>query len=385
MLKKVYNLLFIIAFLAILSVPLLLADYSGGEVSENENRYLADFPKLMADGKFNESFTAECESWFRDHMGLRKELVMANAALQYHGFQRMLNTDAYYIGASGDINYATHDMLQDYAHANLRTDKSVANIGNGYQTVSNWLDAQGIPFYYVQCYDKHSIYPEQFMDTVNQYGDISKTDQILSYLETNTTVKAINLKQPLLDSKGMYEVYSNWGDPSHWTPRGAYIGYQYIMEYINNDMGEAFRVLAESDYEITVTDQSIRRNWISFEEDMLEKFTLKAPQAQTQDKAVMGKWAEDERHRVFSNEHAGNDTKLLLMCDSYFNNYLVDDFAESFSEVWVVWGDYTDELPEIVEFYQPDLVIYECAERVDRSYSVYNLAQALNEQKDLVD
>lgn len=383
MFKKVYNLLFILAFLAVLAVPLIFADYSGGEISENENRYLADFPKLTIDGKFNENFTAECETWFRDHMGLRQALVMTNAKLQYHVFHRMLNTDTYYIGANGDINYATQDMLQDYAHNNLRKDSSVKNIGDGYQTVSDWLAQKDIPFYYVQCYDKHSIYPEQFMDTVYQYGSTSKTDQIITYLKSNTTVNTIDLKPVLLESKADYEVYSNWGDPSHWTERGAYIGYRHIMEALNADQGGALRVLDESDYEITVTDQSIRRNWISFEEDMLEKFTLKAPQAQAGDKAVMGQWAEDQRHRVFVNEQAGNDLKLLLMCDSYFNNYLVEDFAESFSEVWVIWGDYTDELPEIIDFYQPDLVVYECAERVDRSYNVFNLAQALKE-KDLV-
>lgn len=383
MFKKVYNFLFILAFLAVLAIPLIFADYSGGEISENENRYLADFPKLTVDGKFNESFTAECETWFRDHMGLRQKLVMANAKLQYHVFHRMLNTDAYYIGTNGDINYATQDMLQDYAHNNLRVESTVAYIGNSYQTVSNWLAQKDIPFYYVQCYDKHSIYPEQFMDTVNQYGEISKTDQVITYLKNETTVKTIDLKPVLMEGKANYEVYSNWGDPSHWSERGAYIGYQHIMQTINADWDGTLRILEESDYEITVTDQGIRRNWISFEEDMLEKFTLKSPQARTGDKAVMGQWAEDQRHRVFVNESCNNNQKLLLMCDSYFNNYLVEDFAESFSEVWVVWGDYTDELPEIIEFYQPDLVIYECAERVDRSFNVANLANELKE-KDLV-
>ena len=51
--------------------------------------------------------------------------------------------------------------------------------------------------------------------------------------------------------------------------------------------------------------------------------------------------------------------------------------AESFGEVWLVWGDYTPDLPKIVELCEPDVVIYECAERVDRSYAVCDLAQAL--------
>ena len=70
--------------------------------------------------------------------------------------------------------------------------------------------------------------------------------------------------------------------------------------------------------------------------------------------------------------------KLLLMCDSYFNNFLISDLAESFGEVWLVWGDYTADLPQIVELYDPDLVIYECAERMDRSAAIVALAEQLN-------
>ena len=67
----------------------------------------------------------------------------------------------------------------------------------------------------------------------------------------------------------------------------------------------------------------------------------------------------------------------MIMCDSYFESYLRDDIAESFHEVWLVWGDYTGSLPEIVELCNPDIVIYECAERVDRSENVVALAKEL--------
>ena len=44
----------------------------------------------------------------------------------------------------------------------------------------------------------------------------------------------------------------------------------------------------------------------------------------------------------------------------------------------MVWGDYTTSLPEIVDLCKPDIVIYECAERVDRSGAICDLAQRLN-------
>lgn len=380
MFKKIYNLIFIVAFLAVLAVPLALTDFSSGGISEDENRTLSDFPALTVDGKWNSAFTQEFETWFMDHMGLRQKLITANATLQFRVFDRLLEKSNFHIGRNGDLNYADADMLQDYAHMNLRTEEEVAQIGQSYQAISDWFGAQGIPFYYVQCFDKHSIYPEQFTDKIKQVGDISKTDQVISYLQTQTTVNTISMKQLMLDAKEKYEVYSNWGDPTHWTERGAFLGYQYIMETLNADRDTPFPVLQESDYDITVYQGGVTLNQVIHEDDYLETFALRSPKATQADKSVMGKWAEDQRHSVWKNPDAGNDTKLLLMCDSYINSFIIEDLAESFSEVWLVWGDYTPELPEVAELFQPDLVIYECAERVDRSDEVCELGAALQEK-----
>lgn len=274
MLKKIYNISFIVIFMAIISLPLIKANWTSGGISEDENRYLAEAPKLTVDGKFNEKFTSEVETWFMDHMGYRKQLIDYNAKMQYEVFGKMLTNSNYYLGRNGDVNYATDEMIMDYAHLNLRTEEEVAQIGDSYQVISDWLEEKGIQFYYVQCWDKHSIYPEQFMSSVNQIGDISKTDQVIDYLRENTTVNELSLKEVLIDNKQNYEVYSNWGDPTHWTDRGAYIGYKYIMEAINKNNDNKYMILQEEDYNITIEDKGITLNGFIHEEDMLEVFSL---------------------------------------------------------------------------------------------------------------
>lgn len=381
MLKKIYNISFIVIFMAIISLPLIKANWTSGGISEDENRYLAEAPKLTVDGKFNEKFTSEVETWFMDHMGYRKQLIDCNAKMQYEVFGKMLSSSNYYIGRYGDINYATDDMIKDYAHINLRTEYYVAQIGDSYQVISDWLEEKGIQFYYVQCWDKHSIYPEQFMTYVNQIGNISKTDQVISYLRNNTTVKEISLKEILVESKKDYEVYSNWGDPTHWTDRGAYIGYKYIMEEINKFNDNKYKILKEEDYHISINDMGITLNGFIHEEDMLEEFTIKNPKAKKVENEVLGPFAEDQRHSVWVNPYVDNDTKLLLVCDSYINSYIVEDFAESYSEVWLIWGNYTEQMDELIEMYSPDIVIYECAERVDRSYSVKEFAKKIKKSQ----
>lgn len=380
MVKKIYSIVFIVLFIAIISLPLIKADWTSGGISEEENRYLAEAPKLTVDGKINDKFTAEVETWFMDHMGYRKQLIDYNAKMQYEVFGKMLSKSNYYLGRYGDVNYATDAMIMDYAHLNLRTEYEVAKIGNSYQKVSDWLSEKGIQFYYVQCWDKHSIYPEQFMASVNQIGDISKTDQVINYLRENTTVKELSLKETLIDNKKDYEVYSNWGDPTHWTHRGAYVGYKYIMQGINKYNDNRYKILEEEDYNILICDMGITLNGFIHEEDMLETFSLKEPMADEVDKSIMGQYADDERHSAWENPEVNNDTKLLLVCDSYINSFIVEDFAESFSQVWLIWGDYIEDMESMIELYDPDIVIYECAERVDRSDSVVELAELLDEK-----
>ena len=87
--------------------------------------------------------------------------------------------------------------------------------------------------------------------------------------------------------------------------------------------------------------------------------------------------AEDVRNNRWVNPEGGNGEKLLLMCDSYIDGFIDDDLAESFSEIWLVRADHTGKLPAIVEMFQPDVVIYECAERVDRSNAICELAENL--------
>ena len=373
MFRKINNSVLACCFLAVLFVPLLFTRWESGGVSEEENRNLAQFPSFVVDGSFNLSFTKEFETWFMDHMGFRQKLITANKSLMQDVFDRSLTTSDWKIGKTGDSIYAPDAIVRDFAHANLRSAEEVAKIGNSYQAISDWLEERGILFYYVQCVDKHTVYPERFISYVKQLGDISKTDQVLEYLQNETTVSSIYFKQPLLDNKTKYDVFSHWGDPTHWTHRGAYISYRYMMEQINNDLPSPLKILTESDYHITYQTNYSSNN----ESEQTEVFTIQNPKAQRGDVTVMEQWAEDHRHSVWKNPEVGNDKRLLVMGDSYFNNYLIDDIAESFGEVWLIWGDYTANLPEIVELYNPDIVIYECAERVDRSSSVCNLSQEL--------
>ena len=375
---KAIKIVFIVLFVGMLALPFVFANRGGAAVSEEENRTLNQRPSFIEDGSLNVAFTYDYEDWFLDNLGFRSQLTDLYAKMQYYVFNNIFDTDMY-MGRNGDTIYATDEMITDYQHLNLRTEEEVSRIGESYQVVSDWLKAQDIQFYYVQCYDKHSIYPERFMEHVNQDGQVSKTDQVIGELKNNTTVNVISLKDTLLDNKMEYDVFSHHGDPSHWSYRGAFLCYQHIMQEINAQNDNQFKVLQEEDYSISICDQGkFLKGDIHFE-DYQEAFALKNPIAEKTDAAVLQQFSNDVRHSAWVNQNAGNDTKVLIVGDSYVDNYILDSLAESFSRTYMIWGDYTSQMTDMIEVCQPDIVIYECAERVDRSGAICELAERLNE------
>lgn len=377
--KKVLYITFITVFFGVLLIPLLCTSLTGSVVSEAENRLLAARPKIYDDdGNLNKNVTLDFEAWFEDHVGFRSDLVLANARFLYYGFDVLTNTGDCYLGPNGELNYATWNMLQDYAHVNLRSEEELEEIAASYQIFNDYLEGQGIQYYYLQCWDKHSIYPEYFMDSVIQYGNVSKTDQIMDALINDTSVDVILIKEMFLSQKDEYDFFSVWGDASHWTERGAFVAYQALMEEINAHNNEKYLILQEDDYEITLTDQGSELFGGIHQEDYLEKFSLKEPKAyRTEEEPLFLSPHQRESRTIFVNDHVDNDDVLLVIGDSYIDHYIIDDLAESFSKTVMVWGEYTREIERLVEYYHPTIVINENAERSDETSNMVAAAKTL--------
>lgn len=375
MCKKI-NSIFLGLVVVIFLLPCIFTK-QGGTASGDENRVLSKRPSIFhEDGSFNKIICTQFEEWVNDNVGFRKSFVGANTWIQYYLFSNLAENDMY-LGEEGELNYATKDMLRDYQHLNLYPQEQQEEIAVAYRDIQTWLEQQGIRFYYMQCFDKHSIYPEQFMGTVNQYGEISKTEQLLNTMQENG-VNVISVKEVLIEEKARAEVYSVWGDPTHWNRHGAHIGYLELMRVINAQNDNRYKVLQEEDFDITLTDQGNVFNGVVHKEDWQKSYRLKEQQAvEAQNVDWLGDFATDERHHVYTNDVCGNDTKLLIVGDSYLENYLLDTLAESFGVVMFVQADHTKRFDEIIEQTEPDIVVYECAERCDRS----GLIQAFAELK----
>ena len=308
-------------------------------------------------------------------------MVSQNAKIQFYVFDNLINNSDMYLGPNQELNYATQEMITDYQHLNLKSEDKLDEIAESYQFFSDYLKNRGIQYYYFQCWDKHSIYPEYFPSTINQKGTISKTDQIVNTLTNNTSINVISPKAELVDAKSKYDTYSIWGDPSHWTQRGAYIGYLQLMHCINENNAYKYKILQENDYEIYATDQGREFLGDIHKKDFIDNFTIRNPQAylSEEEPLYLSEWQNHSR-KIYYNENANNTDTLLIIGDSYFDGYLYDDFAESFYKVVFIWGGYLEHIDELIEVYKPTIVITENAERCDRTENMISTVNKLREE-----
>ena len=373
--QKVLNRIFIILFFTILVLPVLFINLKDGVISLSEKRTLNEFPEVKdVSTLFSSTFYKELSDWFRDHIGFRDEMIFFKAHLDFYLFDKIDVSDMY-IGKNGDLIYATEKMITSYQHKDLLTSEELDEVVISFKIIDDYLQELGISFLYVPCYDKHSIYPEQFMDSIYQEDDVSKRDQIVNELIKWQAVQVVDFKMELIEAKTKYSVYGNWNDPTHWTDSGAYVAYLEMMKEIRKNYD--VKVLELEDYIINFEQKGYNLNGHFYHYDWLETFIVKDTQAKQISLKELGFLAFDERHSIYYNASSDNNLRLLILGDSYIESFLIDDLAESFEYTYMVWNSHfsLEKLEELIQNVHPDIILLEDAKRVDITSKVVSMAQ----------
>lgn len=363
--RRKLNVLLIIIFVLCITLPYLFAHRDReGRASSMENRTLAKYPAIiLEDGSVNKGYFQQFEDWINDNLRGRTVMVEANSMLQYTLFNRIVKSDTME-GKERWLFVNDPDMILDYQNLNLLSEQELKQYATNMQGISDYLEEKGISFYYFQCYTKSSIYPEKYVDGINKIGTISKADQIVNILQEETDVEQILVKEPLLEHADEL-VYFQYVDSLHWNEKGSYIGYQVLMNELQNDFPQ-IRILQENDFDIMEEERTV--DLYGYEYPMIEScpvYRIIEPQAVEITEETQERWSFlhcKEHTHVFENPSSENDLKILLLGDSFIRMFLKDDIAESFSETLSIDWLNIPILDEIVEEYQPDIVIIESAQ-----------------------
>lgn len=360
-----FNILTIFIFMCMISLPWIFAHRDKeGRVSSMENRRLAGYPVIRTEeGGYNRDYITQYENWLKDNLRGRTIIVEADAALQYGLFGRIVKGDTMR-GRNDWLFVKDDEMIREYQHLNLLPDTALTQYAAGMQRIADYLEDRGIAFYYLQCYSKEEIYPDRYLDGVCRIGTVSKADQIVNTLQDNTDVDQILVKEPLM-ARADELLYFQYVDSLHWNERGSFLGYQILMNDIHEDFKEV-PVLEEKDFLITEEERTVDLYGFTYPfSEICPVYRVKEPAAREITSETKERWDflhYKEHTHVYINENCINDRKILILGDSFIRMFLKDDIAESFRETLSIDWLNIPILDEVVEEFEPDIVVIESAQ-----------------------
>lgn len=368
--KKACIIIYIVAFCLMLALPIVTINRVPGKVSVTEKRNLAVFPELFdSEGHVADGIKESFETWLGDNIGFRSAFMDLAAEIKV----KLLNqstTDRVEIGRDGWYFY-TMDHHLDIARGTYPNfDETVLErICRLQEKIQEKLEAKGIEYVLVLPPSKASIYPEYISS-----GDYSVTrtpvDMLADYLEENTDITVVRLKQTLLDAKQTGQVY--FKTDTHWNDYGAYAACTKIADDLARKGlipdGENTVTFDEGEYVGEFSGMMGSDDVLGAEP--CPKSTIANA---TAEKVMTGETYEKlseivRAHNInnpfyyYVNQANGAAPTALVFGDSMFGSWNVtEQLAEHFSELTFVW-DY-NIYADIIESVQPDVVIYEMVER----------------------
>ncbi len=162
--KTIVNIIFILCFLLTLVIPVVMMNRAVNQVSEIDNRILAERPLLTAEP----DFTTGLEAYLLDRIGFRTKMIHVYQKICDVLFMKLVHP-IYMYGEDGYI-FFKGAYIDDYQHLNINK-AFIENYGVYLDRIYNYLSDRNIKFIYFLAPDKKSVYSEFFPRTINVFGD----------------------------------------------------------------------------------------------------------------------------------------------------------------------------------------------------------------------
>jgi len=362
---RVFNGSFIAVFMAILALPLVFVNLSSDRVSVEENRMLAERPRISDIKSHPGTFVQDFDAWFKDSTGFRKQLLsLYNVMDKNQWLNGISYTDGQYVyvvGEEGHHYFANNNgwMISKFQGKPYLSDEQILNMRVKLEEVKTFLDKKGIPLVVMFCTDKESIYPEYYSKSIKRGPEPIQLDMITAYLQEHTSVDVFNIRKTLLAEKNNYLLYNvSSGDLTHYNEIGAFFAYRELMRHVNIHFPEI------SPYGLDDID-------ISYNEKGIPDISLKAKI--TFKESPLSFFDDVELIRPYSWENTAfeNDNPdlpvILFLRDSYTvcddKKFISQFIASHFGKAIFIHYQNMEHFEEYIAKYKPDIVVFESAER----------------------
>ncbi len=209
------------------------------QISENENRVLADMPELTVSGVLNGSFMKDFEAYLADQFPLRDEAIYLKSF-----FERLLGKsreNGVYIGKNGFL----FDEPTGFDEEKMMTvAKSVNDFYKNNKLNTVFALVPNSSYIYSENLPESLVLPDQSEQIAAFYKSLKKD------------IATVDTVSPLLKEKGSHDVF--YKTDHHWTTRGAYSVFLEIADKLDLDVkNKAFYFYTVSnDFEGTLKAKS---------------------------------------------------------------------------------------------------------------------------------
>ena len=370
--KRLGKVLVSIVFLLCLFFPLLFISLKSADLSVKEKRNLAAFPLLRINNSWNKNFYKEFKVWFEDHLGFREEFITIASWTKFNIFNQSPSYKVH-IGKDGWYFY-TQDYNTDIAAGTYPiTDQLLEEILFCHKEMQRRLKEKGIEYVVILPTSKVSIYPEYLR--IGK-GKVIKTpaDLVADYLEKNSDIKVIRLKDCLLQEKNNRQVY--YKTDTHWSHAGGYAAYKEILRkfkewgIIPSDEMPIETIFSERE---TVGEfEAMMGIKLPKEKILYSDFKNTRAHVNTDAKtAIFKKILEDEGvwhvdRATYYNNPSSKSKSVMIWGDSMFEpgRCVTEALAENSSELFYIFSSNDGHVRgRLVNELKPDVFVYESTER----------------------
>jgi len=222
----------VLVFLGILSLPGLLSLLPVDTASRiiDENRRLSPFPDIRLSASAIESFPRGFERYYNDHFQLRDLVILGYNWIKIRIWKRSSNRKVI-LGADGWLFYTGDRVMEDFLSTNRFSVEQLEARRKLLEGKRDWLAKQGIRYLFVIPPNKQSIYSEFMPEAYQRLQGQSRLDQFVAYMQANSDVDILDLRQALKESKKYHELF--FRQDTHWNEIAGLIASREIFRSVS--------------------------------------------------------------------------------------------------------------------------------------------------------
>ena len=192
----------------------------------SQKQTLVEFPEFVTNGKINTAFTNELSNYITENVAFRDRIISINAYLR-NTFFHSSSQEKVIVGKDGMLFFS--ETLGDYLGTEKFTEREKFNFLDTLEQMQEYCDKNSIKFAFTVVPNKNTLYGDN-MPKRYKKASSSNLEDLLPDLN-KTSVNFVDLTKTFKSLDGVYYYKTD----THWTQKGAIIGYENILSSIYDD------------------------------------------------------------------------------------------------------------------------------------------------------